>query len=442
VSDEVLVRTSQLSKRFKLYPRRWDRLAEWIWLGSKRRHEDFWALRDVSFELERGQSLGIVGPNGAGKSTLLKLLTGALYPTSGHLEVHGRLLSLLELGTGFHPELTGRENVEQSAQLLGFPARYAAEHGSEIEAFAELGPYFDRPVKQYSSGMLVRLAFSMFSAMKPQILLIDEALAVGDMRFAGKALARVKQLIEQGTTLVFVSHDLQLVNQFCSRVLWIHRGMVRMDGQASEVTRAYQQFVIHGPDEQLLRQHSVDESSAGADDMDADVARTVESMRAAVAASGPAVGAPARIRRVVMRDASGSKAAQFSPHVPLTLEVTVDAVAPLHGLVVGVQVRDMLDRLVWTTRSDWQRVEIPPLRSGQSVTVVFAAERLLLGRGWYQVTVAIHQLPNDKVIFHWIDGVWTFQVGSAPSSSFAGMVDLGWDCTAVRVEATQSAIVA
>jgi lipopolysaccharide transport system ATP-binding protein len=436
----VLVRTSQLSKRFKLYPRRWDRLAEWLRIGSQPRHQEFWALRDVSFELERGQSLGIVGSNGAGKSTLLKLLTGALYPTSGQIEVHGILLSLLELGTGFHPELTGRENVEQSAQLLGFPAHYAAERGFEIEAFAELGEYFDRPVKQYSSGMLVRLAFSLFSAMEPQVLLIDEALAVGDMRFAGKALARVKQLIEQGTTLVFVSHDLQLVNQFCTRALWIQRGVVRMDGQASEVTRAYQQFVIHGLDEQSLRPQPVEEA-AGADDLDADVARAVDSMQSAVSSSMPAVGAPARIRRVVMRDAAGLTTAQFSPHAPVTLEVTVDAEAPLDGLVVGVQVRDMLDRLVWTTRTDWQRADIPALEAGQFVTVVFGAERLLLGRGWYQVTVAIHQLPNDKAIFHWIDGVWTFQVGSAANASFAGMVDLGWDCADVRVEATQSVIV-
>jgi hypothetical protein len=143
-----------------------------------------------------------------------------------------------------------------------------------------------------------------------------------------------------------------------------------------------------------------------------------------------------------MRDAAGSTAAHFSPHAPLTLEVTVDAVAQLHGLVVGVQVRDMLDRLVWTTRTDWQRAEVPALGSGQSVTIVFGAERLLLGRGWYQVTVAIHQLPNDKAIFHWIDGVWTFQVGSAASSSFAGMVDLGWECADVRIDSTHSAIVA
>src|SRR5262249_41584115 len=170
--------------------------------------------------------------------------TGSLYPTSGRLLLRGRVLSLLELGTGFTPELSGRENVFQSARLLGFPVGYAARQMDEIEAFAELGDYFDRPVRLYSSGMFVRLAFALFSAMEPDVFLVDEALAIGDLRFAGKALARVRSMIASGTTLLFVSHDLQLINHLCSRAIWLHSGRVQTDGEPSAVTRAYQQFVV------------------------------------------------------------------------------------------------------------------------------------------------------------------------------------------------------
>jgi hypothetical protein len=176
--------------------------------------------------------------------------------------------------------------------------------------------------------------------------------------------------------------------------------------------------------------------------MNTDVARAVAAMQAAIESSPPAGGAPASIRRVTMRDGAGAEMSEFVPHQPLTLEVVVEAAARVHGLVVGVQVRDMLDRLLWTTRTDWQGVELPALGPGQQATVLLGAERLLLGKGWYQVTVAIHQVPNDKAVFHWIDGVWTFSVGSAGTSEFGGMVDLGWACADVRLEATQPAVVA
>jgi lipopolysaccharide transport system ATP-binding protein len=246
VSTEIIVQLDHVSKRFKLYPTLRDRLFDWLFIPPRPRFQEFWALRDVSCEVRRGECLGIIGPNGAGKSTLLKLLTGSLYPTSGNFEVRGKVLSLLELGTGFNPDLTGRQNIDNSARLLGFPPGYAAARVEDIRSFAELGDYFDRPVRFYSSGMLVRLAFSLFSAMEPEVFLVDEALTVGDLRFAGKAFGRIRGMLDAGTTLLFVSHDLQLINNLCSRTLWLHSGTVQMDGPPSEVTRAYQQFVVHG----------------------------------------------------------------------------------------------------------------------------------------------------------------------------------------------------
>jgi len=184
---EIAIRVENLSKCFKIFEKPIYRLAEWGSLGKIKKHHDFWALSDISFEVERGGCLGVIGPNGAGKSTLLKILTRTLYPTSGDFFISGNVLSLLELGTGLNYELTGRQNVYYCTQLLGLPGDHLDKQIGEIEEFADIGEFFDRPIKIYSSGMLIRLAFSMFVCMKPHILIIDETLSVGDVFFQQKS---------------------------------------------------------------------------------------------------------------------------------------------------------------------------------------------------------------------------------------------------------------
>jgi ABC-type polysaccharide/polyol phosphate transport system ATPase subunit len=222
-----MIRVDRLGKKFKIYPRRSGRLVEWLTLGRATRHQDFWALKDVSFNLSRGGSLGIIGVNGSGKSTLLKILSGAMYPTDGTFEVGGRVLSLLELGTGLNTELTGRQNIINSAALLGFPPDYARQRLGQIEAFAELGEFFDRPVRLYSSGMLVRLSFSMFACFDPEIFIVDEALSVGDVFFQQKCARRIQEMRANGTTMLFVSHDLAAVEALCDRVLLFGTTVIR-----------------------------------------------------------------------------------------------------------------------------------------------------------------------------------------------------------------------
>lgn len=228
--SEPIVHVSALTKKFKIYPTRWGRLAEWLTLNGSVRHQDFVALQDVSFQVRRGESLGIIGVNGSGKSTLLKILSGAMYATSGHVHVRGRVLSLLELGTGLNAELTGRQNVINSARLLGFPSDYAEQRMAQIESFAELAEFFDRPVRLYSSGMLVRLSFSMFACFDPEIFIVDEALSVGDVFFQQKCARRIQEMRAGGTTMLFVSHDLAAIEALCDRVLLLHGGRVRHDG--------------------------------------------------------------------------------------------------------------------------------------------------------------------------------------------------------------------
>ena len=240
-----------LGKRFKIYPKPWGRVTEWLTGGRAVRHQDFWALRDVSFTVRRRESLGIIGINGSGKSTLLKILSGAMHATEGTHSVAGRVLSLLELGTGLNPELTGRQNVINSSRLLAFPPGYAERKLGEIEAFAELGDFFDKPARLYSSGMFVRLAFSMFACFDPDVFIIDEALSVGDVFFQQKCARRIQQMRDAGTTMLFVSHDLAAVEALCDRVLLLHQGRVRHDGDKKQGISLYYALgggIVTGPD--------------------------------------------------------------------------------------------------------------------------------------------------------------------------------------------------
>jgi lipopolysaccharide transport system ATP-binding protein len=238
--SEPLVRAWDLGKRYKLYGNPYGRLAEWASLGKVCRHSDFWALRAVGLELNRGECLGIVGRNGAGKSTLLRLLSGTLLPTTGGFAISGQVFSLLELGTGFNAELTGRANVLQTGRLLGLPADYASQHMREIEEFADLGDFFDRPVRIYSSGMSVRLAFSMFAAFKPEVLIVDEALAVGDASFQRKCYRRMEEMIDSGQhSVIIAAHDTGSITKFCNKAMWLDSGQVRLAGNPQEVVQAY-----------------------------------------------------------------------------------------------------------------------------------------------------------------------------------------------------------
>jgi len=229
-----VIEVKGLGKRFRIFRGTWSRLAEWFTAGKVLRHEDFWALKEIDLEVKKGECMGIIGPNGSGKSTLLKILTGVLTPTEGSARVQGRVLSLLELGTGMNPELTGRQNIVQSAQLLAFPKGYAQEKMKAIEEFAELGDFFDRPIKLYSSGMLVRLAFAMHACFEPDVLIVDEALSVGDIYFQQKCLRRMNELMDKGVTMLLVSHDVITVRRMCRRAAVLFNGRMIFIGESPE----------------------------------------------------------------------------------------------------------------------------------------------------------------------------------------------------------------
>ena len=209
-------------------------------IKGKIKYEEFWALKDVSFEVQKGEVIGIIGHNGAGKSTLLKVISGILKPTGGELGVHGNIVPMLELGSGFDTDLTGRENIFLNGAILGYSEEYLKAKYDEIVAFSGLGKFIDVPIRNYSSGMLMRLAFSIATVVDPDILIVDEILAVGDADFQEKSKARMKEMMGGGTTVLFVSHSLEQIREMCDRVIWLDHGQVKMHGNTQEVCDAYE----------------------------------------------------------------------------------------------------------------------------------------------------------------------------------------------------------
>ncbi len=239
---EIAVRSVELTKQYDIYPRPADRLLEFI--TRRPRHTVFPALQDVSFEVERGEAIGIIGQNGAGKSTLLKLLCSVTRPTSGSIESVGTIASILELGTGFHPEFTGRDNAALNAAILGLSAAEVKRKLPAILEFSELGTFLDRPVKTYSSGMYMRLAFSVAVNVDPDILVIDEALAVGDGHFQKKCVDRIREFQQQRKTILFCSHAMYHITSICRRALWLDHGSVMRYGPSLDVVHEYESFLL------------------------------------------------------------------------------------------------------------------------------------------------------------------------------------------------------
>ncbi|TRZ67180.1 MAG: ABC transporter ATP-binding protein [Rhodocyclaceae bacterium] len=241
MSSDPVIRAEALSKCYHLYDKPSDRLWQTLWGERRRYYREFWALREVSFELGKGEVLGIVGRNGAGKSTLLQLVCGTLSPTNGKLAVNGRISALLELGAGFNPEFTGRENVYLNASILGLRREEIDARLDSILAFAAIGDFIDQPVKTYSSGMFIRLAFSVATCVDPDVLVIDEALSVGDGEFSRRSFERILELRDRGTTILFCSHALFQVEMLCDKAIWLDQGRIAATGSPAEVTIAYRE---------------------------------------------------------------------------------------------------------------------------------------------------------------------------------------------------------
>ncbi len=244
--EDIIINVKNLTKTYKIYEKPIDRLKEVISPTHKKYSRNFDALKDISFEVKKGENIGLIGTNGAGKSTLLKIITGVLSPTSGTVEVKGKISALLELGTGFNMEYTGIENIYLNGTMMGFSKEEMDKKVDSILEFADIGEFIKQPVKTYSSGMFARLAFAVAINVEPEILIVDEALSVGDVRFQMKCMNRMKEMMDGGTTVLFVSHDINAIRRFCTRAIWINSGTMQAEGDTNRVADYYLEFLKTG----------------------------------------------------------------------------------------------------------------------------------------------------------------------------------------------------
>lgn len=242
---ETVISVENVGMEFNLSQEKTDNLKEYVikFLKKELMYQSFWALQDVSFEVKKGDKLGVLGLNGAGKSTLLKLISGVMKPTHGNIELNGRISPLLELGAGFDPSYTGRENIFLNGAMLGYPKEFIESKFDEIVEFSEIGDFIDVPLKNYSSGMVARLGFSIATVVEPQILILDEVLSVGDAKFKEKSENRMKSLLNQDVTVLFVSHSIDQVRRLCNKAIWLEKGKLIMQGSVEEVSEKYEQSI-------------------------------------------------------------------------------------------------------------------------------------------------------------------------------------------------------
>ncbi|HEX2374159.1 MAG TPA: ABC transporter ATP-binding protein [Actinomycetota bacterium] len=369
----TILRVSDVAKKFTI--NRDKSLKERLTgLGRNKQHvREFWALRDVSFELEASMTLGLIGANGSGKSTLLKVIGGILSPDMGHVERRGRLAALLELGAGFHGDLTGRENVYLNASILGLSNRQTNTYFDAIVDFSGIEKFIDTQVKFYSSGMYVRLAFAVAVHVDPDMLLVDEVLAVGDEPFQRRCMERIKQFQREGRTIVFVTHGLDQVRQLCDRVIMLEDGRVVVDGTPVDALRVFRD------------RYNV---LAGQEPEHGD--RRLE------------------ILKTIVTDGEGHPKERFAPGDALGIELEVLAHQPTDDWVAGVAITNHLDLLVYGTNSALQAIELPSISGRRRLRCCF--DSIPMVEGQYYVTVAVH--PRVGPEYHRLDRVVSFKVVS------------------------------
>ncbi len=391
------IRVTGLGKAYKKYPSQWSRLAEWVFPVGKPRHQDHWVLRDIDFHLQAGEAVGIVGSNGAGKSTLLKLITGTIRPSCGSINCGGRVAALLELGMGFHPDFTGRQNAVMGGQLLGLSLDEIDRLLPEIEAFAEIGEYIDQPVRTYSSGMQMRLAFSVATAQRPDILIVDEALSVGDSYFQHKSFERIRSFRREGTTLLIVSHDRYAIQTICDRAILLEAGRVRMQGLPVDVLDYYNAMMAER-DHQTINQHVLPDGRVST-----------------VSGSGEAA-----ITQVTLLDRHGMPTSFAEVGDPLCLEVGVQVRAPLPRLVLGFLLKDRLGQAVYGINTHRLKQPLSELRPGDELRYRFRFPARL-GKGSYSVTLSLSREDShvDKN-YEWRDNALVFHVVNTHQEDFVG----------------------
>jgi lipopolysaccharide transport system ATP-binding protein len=386
-----------LGKAYKRYPNRWSRLIEWMTPFGKPRHQLNWVLQNVNFDIKAGEAIGIIGTNGAGKSTLLKMIAGTSHPNSGEIEITGRVAALLELGMGFHPDFTGRQNVFMAGQLLGYGVDEISRLMSKIEAFAEIGEYIDQPVRFYSSGMQMRLAFSVATAHRPDILIVDEALSVGDAYFQHKCFDRIREFREQGTTLLIVSHDKMAIQSICDRAILLNGGGVALEGKP-EVVMDYYNALIADKETQTVRQEALESGKVQT-----------------ISGTGEC-----KIESISLL-ANNQVTDMVQVGQDISLKVVIVCEQDVRSLVFGYMIKDRVGQSVFGTNTHHLGKEMLNLKAGEKIELLlnFTAN---LGPGTYSLAAALH--AHDSHLsknYEWRDHALVFSVINTNQQHFLGV---------------------
>jgi lipopolysaccharide transport system ATP-binding protein len=395
-----VISVQNVSKVYHLYRHPFDRVLGALALGN-RHNSDFWALRNINLHVEKGEVFALMGPNGSGKSTLLQIISGIVQPTSGRVLCAGRIAALLELGAGFNPEFSGRDNVFLNGEIMGLSRREMEKAFPQIEAFAEIGRFIDRPVKEYSSGMYVRLAFSTAIHIDPEILIVDEALAVGDAIFASRCIQKFEELRHRNVTVLLVSHDLGLVKRLADRAAFMLDGGIVMQGTPKDAVNQYVGFVLDRERAHKERSGQPSESSVAAN----------STFRHGDGAS--------RVVDVQILDRAGQPCRAFRPGESILLRIRAVFHQAVSNPVIGILIRNRIGMDVFGTNTRLERVELGDFEAGETLQVDFELD-CLLSRQEYTLTVATQYwngLSQD-----WLDDVVDFQV--IDTKDVAGVLNL------------------
>ncbi|TWI48419.1 lipopolysaccharide transport system ATP-binding protein [Pseudoduganella flava] len=386
-----------LGKSYKRYPNHRARLLEWVLPGNRPRHQVIHVLQDISFDVAAGEAVGIIGINGAGKSTLLKLITGTATPTTGSVSIGGRVAAMLELGMGFHPDFSGRQNVYMAGQLLGMSVDELTQLMPDIEAFAEIGAYIDQPVRVYSSGMQMRLAFSVATARRPDVLIVDEALSVGDAYFQHKSFERIRAFRKDGTTLLIVSHDKGAIQSICDRAILLDAGRISKQGTPEEIMDFYN-AMLADREGTNVRQEAAENGKL----------QTISGTGEATVAD------------IALLDAAGQPAEVHGTGTPVTLRIKVAVHADLPDLTLGYRIKDRLGQNIFGTNTYHKGMPIPPVRAGDELVFDFHFP-LNLGPGSYSIATALHSADNHLIDnYEWRDLALVFEVMNFAHGYFEG----------------------
>ena len=449
--NDVAIRVTNLSKRYEIYDKPHDRLKQSIMprlqhlagKPQKQYFREFWALKDVSFEIKKGETVGIIGRNGSGKSTLLQMICGTLNPTSGSIQTNGRIAALLELGSGFNPEFTGRENVYMNAAVLGLSQEEIDERFDDIAAFADIGQFIEQPVKTYSSGMYVRLAFAVIAHVDADILVVDEALSVGDAVFTQKCMRFIRRFQENGS-LIFVSHDTSSVQNLCKSGIWLKNGSIEQTGSAKSIAEAYLQYTfqeIYGDEAKLTSMAStVSGDEPCTEELPPDTETPPEIDYGAMAsvrdnmvtAKGWKTGQAEIVAISLTRLSPGSEGA-FEGGERVRMTVRAKTHEPLQNPILGFLVRDRLGQDLFGENTLPFTTRVPtPIGAGRMFEGIFEFRLPMLPNGQYAVMTSIADGDAyENIQYHWMHDALIINVSS--SKIRYGLVGLPFERVALEV---------